>query len=77
MAVDPSARMGVMRTSRVEEAPNPGPWPQATPVAEVNNGWQQLRQYDASDGVGEFSARIWYWPYGITFTELLKKNLSA
>ena len=36
MAVDPSDRMGVMRTSRVEEAPNPGPWPQATPVAEVS-----------------------------------------
>ena len=36
MAVDPSDRMGVMRTSRVEEAPAPGPWPQATPVAEVS-----------------------------------------
>ena len=36
MAVDPSDRMGVMRTSRVEEDPTPGPWPQATPVAEVS-----------------------------------------
>ena len=36
MAIDPSDRQRVMRTSRVEEAPNPGPWPQATPVAEVS-----------------------------------------
>ena len=35
MAIDPSDRQRVMRTSRVE-APNPGPWPQATPVAEVS-----------------------------------------
>ena len=36
MAISPNDRQRVMRTSRVEEAPNPGPWPQATPVAEVS-----------------------------------------
>ena len=36
MAIHPSERQRVMRTSRVVEAPNPGPWPQATPVAEVS-----------------------------------------
>ena len=36
MAISPNDRQRVMRTSRVEEAPNPGPWPQATPVGEVS-----------------------------------------
>ena len=36
MAISPNDRQRVMRTSRVEDAPNPGPWPQATPVGEVS-----------------------------------------
>ena len=36
MAVDPSTRQGVMRTSRVEEAPADLEWTTGTPVAEVS-----------------------------------------
>ena len=36
MAVDPSDRMGMMRTSRVEEAPASLRWTTQTPVSEVS-----------------------------------------
>ena len=36
MAISPNDRQRVFRTSRVEDVPNPGPWPQATPVGEVS-----------------------------------------
>ena len=68
MAVDPSDRQGVMRTSRVEEAPNPGPWPQATPVAEVSqpDGDNSSTSMTMSNGcireVRFLPLIFWYWP---------------
>ena len=47
MAIDPTDRQKIMRTSRVVEAPNPGPWPQATPVAETSQ--PDANNYDEYD----------------------------
>ena len=59
MATDPSSRQRQFRTSRVDQAPAPGPWPQATPVGEVappsGANYRGYTDDDASQGaVGDF-----------------------
>lgn len=51
MATDPSSRQRYGRTSRVEQDPAPGPWPQTTPVFEVSPpDGQNYRDYTDDDG---------------------------
>ena len=37
---NPARQPGVMRTSRTDTAANPGPYPQQTPVAEVDDEYR-------------------------------------